>query len=43
MPAPAQLNWDLWLCGNEAVPYRPGIAPTVWRSWWDYGTNGLGD
>lgn len=42
-PAPANLNWDLWLCANESTPHRPGIAPTVWRSWWDYGTNGLGD
>jgi hypothetical protein len=25
------------------VPYREGIAPVVWRSWWDYGSNGLGD
>jgi hypothetical protein len=40
---PANLNWDLWLCGTEAIPYRPGMAPVVWRSWWDYGSNGLGD
>jgi predicted dehydrogenase len=40
---PAHLDWDLWLCGCEATPYRDGIAPIVWRSWWDYGSNGLGD
>ena len=42
-PAPAQLDWNLWLGPCEEVPYRAGIAPVVWRSWWDYGSNGLGD
>ncbi len=42
-PAPSNLDWDLWLCATEKVPYRQGIAPKVWRSWWDYGSNGLGD
>ncbi len=40
---PAALDWDLWLCGAPKVPYRVGIEPLVWRSWWDYGSNGLGD
>ena len=43
MPPPANLDWNLWLCGCEETPYRAGIAPVVWRSWWDYGSNGLGD
>jgi len=42
-PPPANLDWDLWLCATEKMPYREGIAPKVWRSWWDYGSNGLGD
>ena len=25
------------------MPYRDLIAPAKWRSWWDFGTNGLGD
>lgn len=40
---PPNLDWNLWLGGNEAIPYRPGLAPLVWRSWWDFGSNGLGD
>ena len=42
-PPPAHLDWNLWLCATETVPYRAGLAPVVWRSWWDYGSNGLGD
>jgi predicted dehydrogenase len=42
-PPPSNLNWDLWLCATEKIPYHGGMAPVVWRSWWDYGTNGLGD
>ena len=41
--APANLDWNLWLCATPETPYRAGIAPVVWRSWWDYGSNGLGD
>jgi predicted dehydrogenase len=42
-PPPAQLDWDLWLGPCPLVPYREGIAPVVWRSWWEYGSNGMGD
>ena len=40
---PENLDWNLWLCACEETPYRDGIAPIVWRSWWNYGSNGLGD
>ncbi len=42
-PPPSNLNWDLWKCATADTPYRKGIAPVIWRSWWDYGSNGLGD
>lgn len=42
-PPPAHLDWNLWLGPCEAIPYHEGIAPVVWRSWWNYGSNGLGD
>ena len=43
VPPPANLDWNLWLCACDDTPYRSGIAPVVWRSWWNYGSNGLGD
>jgi predicted dehydrogenase len=40
---PANLDWDLWLGPCEERPYREDLAPVKWRSWWDFGTGGLGD
>ncbi|MBX2852883.1 MAG: Gfo/Idh/MocA family oxidoreductase [Phycisphaeraceae bacterium] len=40
---PANIDWDLWLGPADKQPYRDGIAPNKWRSWWDFGTAGLGD
>lgn len=40
---PASLNWDLWLGSAEEIPYCENIVPKTWRSWWDFGTNGIGD
>ena len=42
-PPPANLDWNLWLCACEKIDYRDGIAPVMWRSLWNYGSNGLGD
>ncbi|PIE23217.1 MAG: hypothetical protein CSA62_08375 [Planctomycetota bacterium] len=40
---PSHLDWELWLGPCEEAPYRDGLAPIRWRSWWDYGSGGLGD
>ncbi len=40
---PKGLDWDLWLGPCEKVPYRGLLLPLKWRSWWEYGTGGLGD
>ena len=41
--APEHLDWNLWLGPCEEVPFRDHLIPLKWRSWWDYGTGGLGD
>ena len=40
---PQRLDWDLWLGPCEPRPYREHLVPAAWRSWWDFGTGGLGD
>ena len=40
---PAHIDYDLWLGPCEEVPYREEMLPVKWRSWWEYGTGGLGD
>ncbi|MAB88932.1 MAG: hypothetical protein CMJ90_05685 [Planctomycetes bacterium] len=40
---PKHLDWNLWLGPCADAPYRKDLAPIKWRSWWEYGTNGLGD
>jgi len=42
-PAPATLNWDLWLGPAPVRPYHPSYLPFNWRGWWDFGTGALGD
>ena len=42
-PAPATLDWDLWLGPAPARPYHPAYLPFKWRGWWDFGTGALGD
>jgi predicted dehydrogenase len=42
-PAPATLNWDLWLGPAPQRPYHPAYHPGVWRCWWDFGCGMMGD
>lgn len=42
-PVPPTLDWDLWLGTSPMRPYRPLIAPQLWRSFVDYGCGSLGD
>ncbi len=42
-PVPPELDWDLWLGPAPKRPYHPVYVPGAWRSWWDFGTGGLGD
>ncbi|MEI6604599.1 MAG: Gfo/Idh/MocA family oxidoreductase [Verrucomicrobiota bacterium] len=41
--APDHIDWNLWLGPAAVAPYRDLLAPVKWRSWWNYGSNGLGD
>lgn len=42
-PAPATLDWDLWLGPRPARPYSPLYLPLRWRNWWQFGSGALGD
>jgi len=42
-PAPAGLDWNLWLGPAPERPYSEGVHPFQWRKFWDYGTGALGD
>ena len=42
-PAPATLDWNLWLGTAPERPYNPCYAPKKWRGWWDFGCGALGD
>lgn len=42
-PAPATLDWNLWLGPATDRPYTEGAHPFFWRRFWEYGSGGLGD
>jgi predicted dehydrogenase len=42
-PAPAGLDWDLWIGPAPMRPYHPAYHPLVWRCWWDFGVGMMGD
>src|SRR3954447_26781486 len=37
-PAPAGLDWNLWLGPAPERPYSEGVHPFTWRNFWDYGS-----
>lgn len=42
-PAPAHLDWDLWLGPAKERPYSPSIHPANWRRFFEYGGGTFGD
>jgi predicted dehydrogenase len=43
-PVPPSLDWDLWLGGAPARPYKSKVYHRFsWRAWTDFGTGALGD
>lgn len=42
-PAPANLDWNLWLGPAPEHAYSDEIHPANWRKFWAYGTGTLGD
>jgi predicted dehydrogenase len=42
-PAPAHLDWDLWLGPAKERPYCSNIHPANWRRFWEYGSGTFGD
>ncbi|MFN0119658.1 MAG: Gfo/Idh/MocA family protein, partial [Blastocatellia bacterium] len=42
-PAPAGVDWDLFLGPAPEVAYHPIYHPFNWRGWTDWGTGAIGD
>ena len=44
-PAPAHLDWDLWLGPSPVHPYNPEYIGgcLAWNRFWDFGTGQIGD
>ncbi len=42
-PAPAWLDWDLWLGVASKRPYSDDYLPFSWRGFYDFGLGALGD
>ncbi|HSZ59804.1 MAG TPA: Gfo/Idh/MocA family oxidoreductase [Tepidisphaeraceae bacterium] len=42
-PAPASLDWELWLGPAKSRAYNNAYCPTRWRGWVPFGTGTLGD
>jgi predicted dehydrogenase len=42
-PAPAHVDFNLWLGPAKERPYNSAYVPFRWRGFWDFGTGALGD
>ena len=42
-PAPANLDWDLWLGPARERSYSRDVHPANWRRFWEYGSGTFGD
>jgi predicted dehydrogenase len=42
-PAPAHLDWNLWLGPAAEIPYSDNLHPANWRRFWDFGSGTFGD
>ena len=42
-PAPAGMNWDLWIGPAPMRPHHRAYHPATWRCWWDFGSGMMGD
>jgi predicted dehydrogenase len=42
-PAPATLDWDLWLGPRPPRPYDERYVPNRWRNWYEFGAGALTD
>lgn len=40
---PSTLDWNLWQGPAPEHLYHPDYTPQVWRPWFDYGNNAIGD
>lgn len=42
-PAPAGMDWDLWLGPREKRDFHPAYHPVTWRDFWAFGCSRIGD
>jgi len=43
VPAPPELNWDVWLGPAAYRPFHPAYHPFTWRGWTPFGNGTLAD
>jgi predicted dehydrogenase len=43
MEPPPGMDWNLWIGPSPYRSYHPAYHPSLWRSWWDFGSGAVGD